>query len=163
MTPLLLLALASGPELEPFEVEGKFAAAFPGPRTAVKSEVKDYKTEHGVLSTANFTAPANKRLMLAISYTDYPDGFLQTPSDDFLKAARNGIKTRDVKIETEKKLTADDVNPDGLEVDYDLGKYRAKVRLYKHKARLFVVSASGSEDEVASDTVKKFMASFRVK
>lgn len=163
MTPLLLLALAAGPEFTPYEVDGKFRTAFPVAVDKVKSEVKDVKTDAGTLQTKTFTATAGKKLVLSVAYTDYPERFENVPADEFLKAVRDGVKTKDTKIESDKVLAADDANPAGREVDYDFGKYRAKVRLYKVKARLFVVTAAGEDDEVAGDTAKKFLTSFRVK
>jgi hypothetical protein len=164
MTPLLLLALAAGPELEPYEVEGKFVASFPVPATkSVKVESGEVNTEHGKLRTKTYKAEYNRKLMLSVGLTDYPENFAKTDADAFLKAAKDGIRTKNVTIDSEKKLAADEHNPAGLELDYDLDKYRSKVRLYKHKTRLFVVSTTGDEQEVSSDAAKKFLASFRVK
>ena len=84
------------------------------------------------------------------------DAVLDSERDAFIRDSRG-------KLIEEKKLTIGDYP--GRECDVDLldGKVKIMVRIYLVKNRLYIISAVGLPDSIASAETKKFMRAFEVK
>jgi hypothetical protein len=127
-----------------------------------KEKTQHLKSEAGPLDVTTLAVKVSDNLTLSVTWTDYPDSFREVPREKLLAAVRDGLKTKNARLVTERAVVAADPNPAAKEIQFDHGRYHTRTRLYLVGTRLYQVTATGKKDDVEGDFAGKFLVSFEV-
>ena len=158
---LLLLCLVEPPEVVVQPKDGHFAICFPG---KPKENTQSAKTDLGTLKiyTATYALPDGS-IFLA-SFTEFP---AEAVKPDFRGTLYDGVVTglkgKDGKVVSEKKLEIGKDKDEGREVLIDKGKQQTRFRVVVKDNRLIQIALVGTGEFVTGKDATAFLDSFEFK
>jgi hypothetical protein len=134
--------------------DGRFVVSVPSKLRATTTTIA---TDAGDLKVVNETVSESTKLMLSVTYTDYPARFGLVDKATLLNAAKDGLKTKAAKV------IADDGTDSTRDVTIVHGKYATRTLLTLDGTRLYQVTVSATPDLIDSKSAVQFLKSFQVK
>ncbi|CAN5577801.1 hypothetical protein BH11PLA2_BH11PLA2_49290 [soil metagenome] len=149
-----IASLASAKDWTAFESKvGQFTVQAPG---KLKTSETTIATDAGDLKVVTESVSESTRLLLSITYVDYPPRFSLVDKNVLLTGVRDGLKTKDAR------LVRDTIGDDGREVFIHHGKYSTRTRLILSGTRLYQVTATGTPDTADGKQATQFLNSFQI-
>jgi hypothetical protein len=161
MALLLLLPAAAAFAQKPAPYEspdGSFRVAFPKEPTV---QSRKLATPAGQVPVTTTRIEAHKELVLSVTVTTYPDSFADVTPAKLFDAVRDGMKSADGTVKSEKEISFGAAKHPGRDVVIDAGKTTIHARLILVDHRLYQVMLTGSKDRVAASE-GEFLKSFEL-
>jgi len=156
---LLLPAFAFAEKPAPYEsAEGNYRIAFP---KAPNISSRKLATPAGQVPVTTARVDVHKDLILSVTVTIYPDSFTEVTPAKLFDAVRDGMKSPDGTVKSEKEITFGDAKHPGRDIVIEAGKNTIRTRLILVDHRLYQIMLTGSKERIA-DAEAEFLKSFEL-
>jgi hypothetical protein len=153
---LLLLALPALAKdwIKHESKDGNFTVSVP---SKLKQSSTTIATDAGDLKVVTESVSESSKLLLSVTFTDYPPRFSLVDKAAFFNAVRDGLKTKGAKVLKEEATETT------RDVTISHGKTSTRTRLTLDGTRLYQVTVAGPAEQIESKPALQFLDSFQLK
>lgn len=137
--------------------EGQYRIAFPKePSTSTRK----LATVAGAIPVHSAKLEVKRGLHYAVTVTTYPESFNSAKPAKILDGVRDGMKSGDGAITSEKVITLGAEKWPGREIVIDAGSNSIRCQIFLVGNKLYQIQAVGSKDSTTTPSVNDFFTSF---